>query len=213
MSEIRRANSDNGFSGNQLSNSLSGKNGEITDVEICDQREATALIDDYQFVGQKVIIGSFVFTEIHPFKDSGRQIPVDFMYREDSRLFIVRVSQGGISDEILREINSRLPPNVRIQGGIGGSREDIWNFVLSASRFGRIRIWHDEEVVDKNELDLTSEKLRNKLLWDAELYFEHPETGEEFLVIYNEESLSIDVDALNDMEHVLQCFENSLLAD
>lgn len=213
MSEVRRASPD-GLSREEIADLLSGDSGEVKDLEIKERYPATGYHDEYPFNGQAIIIGKFTYHDDHPFdEDRSREVPVDFMFREESRLFILNTGQqNNVNDEILRILNSHLPSDTRLQPEFGGSRKEIWNFIRSGSRFQRIRVWDDGSITDIDELELPEEELTDKLVWDAELYFEHPETGEEDLVIYNEESLFVEVESLSEIEYIIQAFEQSLLS-
>lgn len=211
MSEVRRA-SPNGLPREEIADLLSGDSGEITDLEIIERYPATGYDAGYPFEDQTVILGEFIYQDDHPFSDGSRSVPVDFMFREDSRLFIFNTGQqSNVNNEILRALNSNLPADTRLRPDFGGSRSEIWDFIRKASRKNRIRVWHDDSLVDTDELDMPEEELTDKLVWDAEIYFEHPETGEEDLVIYNEESLSVAVESLSEIEHIIQAFEQTLL--
>lgn len=212
MSEIRQASPDNGQWEDRLSSLSSGENGEISDITI-EEESASARIEGYEFDGQRILYGEFTFHEQHAFGDSQTSTRVEFMYRADSQLFVLNTGQSDERDgEILREINGRLSEDNRIYPGINCSRQNVWQFIQAASNIGRVRVIDDKEVVDKDELELSEEELIDKMVWDAELFFENPETGEEKLVIYDEESLFVDVSSLRDMEYILQIFEQNLLS-
>lgn len=213
MSEIRRVKSDNDLSDIDLSGTISGENGRISSVRVKNPYHIEGIYKGYPYQGQRILEGSFTYHQANPFNpDRTTEVNVAFMFREGSRLFILNPDQSDKADEILREVNSRLPRSSLAQSGFVGSRADVWDFIEQAALKGRIRVFDDDEIIDKDRLDLTKEELRQKIVWDAELHFQDPETKEQILTIYDGESIEINVDSLKDAEFIIQLLEQYLLS-
>jgi hypothetical protein len=211
MSQVRRANRNGELSEGRIVGLLSGDTDKIRNVKTTEEYRAPQQVPGYRFSGQVVTVGEFDYVDEHPFAESDRLVSVDFMYRDKSRLFIFQVQQDDLSGEVLREINTSLPSDIRIQPGFGGSRRDIWDFILAAEQYGEIHVLHEGEIVDKDDLELSETELRDKVIWDAEVYFRNPETQERNLVIYHQESLHIQADDLRDVEYLIQVFEDTMI--
>ena len=213
MSEIRRVSPDHGLQRDEIDGLDSDGNGNISNIST-QVNSANALFPSYSFEGQEIIQGEFTYEEPHQF-DSERTQTVDaeFMYRTGTDLFILTTQRDNyIADEVVREINSRLSDEYTIRKGLTGSLEDVWGFIKSADHKGSIRIIDEsDEIVDIGETDLDEDEITKRMVWDAELFFEGPESRTEIPVIYDGESLTIQVEKLEEAEYVIQLFEEYLL--
>jgi hypothetical protein len=214
MSVIRRASPDHGKWESRLSNLASGENGEITDIKIEEWSQPPELYDDYEYDDQGILIGEFKYHQSHPFQsDKKKDITVNFMYRNGSDLFILDTGRDDELDgEIIRKLNSKLSDNTEIYPGINTSRKNIWDFVRSAEDIGRVQVLKEGEVIDINEIELPEDEIEDLIIWDAELIFENPETGEQQVVIYSDESITLPGASLEEIEYILQMFEQKLIS-
>lgn len=213
MSEIRQASPDNGQWEERLEGLSSGGSGEISEVTV-ERLTVESKIDGYQFAGQEILYGQLVYSESHPFADREIETHVEFMYRPLSQLFILNTDQNDERDgEILRDIKGKLADEAEIHAGVGCSRKSTWDLIESASTVGQVRVLDEGSVVDIDQLELEIDDLRRKIVWDAELYFTDPESGDEKFVIYNEDSFHVDADSLRDIEFVIQIIEKHLTSE
>lgn len=211
MSEIRSASPDSGMWEERLRSLTSG---ELTNLTVSKWEAESKLVDQkYEFENQSIIVGSFTYLESHPFNpENDRENEVRFMYREDSELFLIQTErEDEIKDEVIRKLNELLPDDAQIFPGISLPRKKVWDYVGAADTPGEVHVLHESSVVNVEELDINEDEKEELIVWEAELFFNNPHTGDEHRVIYSDDAIILPGITFDEIEYLIQLTEQILL--
>ncbi|MBP1986025.1 hypothetical protein [Halolamina salifodinae] len=215
MSEIRRISPDEGLPDEEVESVISGELKSLPSVESVEEnpvRTEQGVIENYAFSGQRVFSGNFTHLSEHSISGEMTDYSGEYMLRGGSDLLLIAVESGsGKTLDLIRELNEHLPEDSRVRRGITSSTEDIWRFIQSAEHTGEVRVIKDGEKVDVSTLEEPLSEIKQRPLWDAELFFPKYGGDGEIFVVYDEENLELTVDNLSEAEYALQEFEQHIV--
>ncbi|RBI59997.1 hypothetical protein DMJ13_20130 [halophilic archaeon] len=168
--------------------------------------------EGYAFEGQDVVKGTYEY-ESNPMFGSPKTATGSFQLRKESGLVIIRMDDDQPHPEsIFQSLDDVINGNTEIQEHFVPKRQRVWDFINAAYQKGEIKVLPPYgEVTSAAQIDVDEETLREYPIETAELVFEYE--GNEVVVAYSDDRLSIKTDDNANREYVLQVFESKILGD
>ncbi len=208
VSSLRRTKIPDG----DWKDSLSTLSTEHLSLDSIEKDSATGLCEEYPFNNQIIYRGSLSYEE-DAMWGTGRSLTLNFEFRTDSELFLlstdVDISSYG---NLIHEINSGTPSELRIYRNLTVGREYMWEFLERADRVINLSVLLDGEEKEIDEIgDLSREEIiRNQPIESASVVFTIE--NNEIVVRYKNGSLSVHSDWEKATEYVVQLFERDVIA-
>ncbi|MWG34618.1 hypothetical protein [Halomarina oriensis] len=187
-------------------------------IETAGTRRVTPRCSDYPFGSQIVYRGSIEYEEVAEF-GGGREIQLDFEFREESQLFILESDVDLPSiDSVIKRINSIIPSEVRIYRKLTVHRDRLWNFLRSADSILEVTLLGDQaEEISLAQIHSESDLRESEFgylvekhpIESATVVFQHE--GEQTTARYTDGTLSIHSESPQAREHIIQIFERDVL--
>lgn len=207
VSNLRRSNRvDNNWE--RLLSSLETPNISIQSIE---EQEVQAKCDDYPFESQSIFRGGMLYRERSEITE-GRDIEIDYEYRTESGLLVIKSQIDLPIEAIIKEINSVAPKKFHIYRSITPSRENLWKFISSSDRVLEITFLNEEgreTPVDEFEGFELSEIVDKYPINTATAVYEYE--GRQVLVRYTGGSIVVDTEDSEANEYIIQLFERDII--
>lgn len=179
----------------------------LTSIEI---RTATALCDNYQYDGQRILQGNFEYDEPSQY-GADRTVSIDFEYRSGSNIFILKTEVDFQISRFIQELNSISPNNFQIYRSLTPTRQHLWDFFRNSDGLVEMTVLTKKgQEVDMESLDEPMEEIAEKYpIESATAIFEF---GDQSIVTrYTEGTINIDTDDPKANEYITQLFERDVI--
>lgn len=176
-----------------------------------DQQTVRSLCDRYPFSGQTIYRGTIQYREEAEL-GGGREIEIQFEFRDQSSLFILESDVDIPSVEsIISRLNALSPNEFIIYRSLTVHRERLWTFLQEADQLIEVTLIDEHgEKVDSGELDLNHpENIQQHPIESATIAFDYG--GEQIVTRYTDGTLSIHSDNPEAREYIIQLFERDVL--
>lgn len=208
VSNLRRANTGE--------TPLEGRLAELStarlSLESVFSEEIKPLCDNYPF-SQQVHRGTIVYNEPSQYTP-GRDIEVDFEYRDGSQLLILDLETDVNSvDRLAQSFADAIPAGFAVYRNLHVPEDSLWSFLKQADSIIEIRVLDQGQEIPYQEVDGVSreEVIGEYAIEKAEVGF--VVDGHQIVVRYQQGSLQIDTDWPDGREYILQLFEREVFAE
>jgi|AntDeeMinimDraft_5_1070356.scaffolds.fasta_scaffold00990_2 hypothetical protein len=192
---------------------LSTNGFSLSDV---DERTVGGLCDGYPFDGQSAYSGLIEYSE-DAMWGGGREIELEFQFRDQSNLFILDAEVDLPSVEsVIQRLNSLSSDDVKIYRSLTVHRERLWDFLNNADKIIDLTLIGDQgteisfEELD-SELHEPEFEIEQYPIESATVVFSYE--GEQILTRYTDGALSVHSDVSEATEYLVQLFERDVIAD
>lgn len=196
--------------GQGFENLSEGSSSDFT-VTAIEQQPIPARCDQYPFDGQTAYRGVIQYTEQAEL-GGGRDIELEFEFRDQSRLFILDSDVDIPSvDAVINRLNALAANDMTIYRSLTVHRHRLWMFLRGADNVIELTLISKQgEELSLEELDSTARnKIEQHPIESATVVFNYE--GEEVLTRYTEGALSIHTDTPQARDYIIQLFERDVL--
>ena len=192
---------------------LSTNGFSLSDV---DERTVGGLCGEYPFDGQSAYSGVIEYSE-DAMWGSGRNVELEFEFRDQSNLFILDTEVDLPSVEsVIQKLNALSSDDVKIYRSLTVHRERLWEFLQNADKIIDLTLIGDQGTeVSFEELGsgLNDPKLELEQypIESATVVFSYK--GEQILTRYTDGTLSVHSDVSEGREYLVQLFERDVIAE
>ncbi len=168
------------------------------------------LHDDYPF-SQQSYQGTIVYDEPSQYTP-GRDIELNFEYRDGSELFILELQTDVESvDQIAQHIADAIPQGFTIYRNLHAPEDALWTFLGQADSIIEIHVLEGGQEVPYREIEGVSREavIGNYTIENAEVGFVVDE--HQIVVRYQQGGLQIESDWPDGREYIIQLFEREVL--
>jgi len=202
----------NGQRFRKLSN-LSTNGFSLSDV---DERTVGGLCGEYPFDGQSAYSGVIEYSE-DAMWGSGRNVELEFEFRDQSNLFILDTEVDPPSVEsVIQKLNALSSDDVKIYRSLTVHRERLWEFLQNADKIIELTLIGDQGTEISFEelgsgLNDPELELEQYPIESATVVFSYK--GEQILTRYTDGTLSVHSDVSEGREYLVQLFERDVIAE
>ncbi|KYH24010.1 hypothetical protein HAPAU_40890 [Halalkalicoccus paucihalophilus] len=185
---------------------------ENLSIEFVESEPAEPLCENYPF-DQQIHKGTAIYKEPSQYT-SGRNISLDFEFRDGSNLLIIELKTDVTSiDSIYSSLADIVPTEITIYRNLHAAEDSLWDFFSQADRILKIHVldngfevpYQEIEGVDKEDV------IGNYAIETATVGFQYQD--ESILVKYDQGKLQIEASSEEGREYIIQVFEREVLAD
>ncbi|RZV05207.1 hypothetical protein BDK88_4230 [Natrinema hispanicum] len=208
VSNLRRANTGD----NSLERYLTGLSTARLSLKSVASEEIEPLCDDYPF-SQRVYQGTIIYNEPSQYTP-GREIEIDFEYRDGSQLFILDLETDVSSvDRLAQNVADAIPEGFTVYRNLHVPEDGLWSFLEQADSVIDIHVLDQGHEVPYDEVEGVSREdvVGEYAIEKAEVGF--VVDGHQIVVRYYQGSIQIETDWPNGREYILQLFEREAFSD
>ncbi|MFY4811610.1 hypothetical protein ACOJIV_02735 [Haloarcula sp. AONF1] len=180
-------------------------------VQSVSSHPVEVLCDDYPFT-QTVYQGVLLYDEPSEYTP-GREIKIDFEYRDGSGLFILELNTDvGSVDELAQAVSDAIPEQFTVYRNLHVPEDALWEFLSQADSVIDIRVLAEGSEVSYDEIEDVdpSKVIGNYAIESAEVGFVIE--GHNIVVKYHQGDLQIETSWVDGQEYIIQLFERDVLA-
>jgi hypothetical protein len=192
---------------------LSTNGFSLSDV---DERTVGGLFGEYPFDGQSAYSGVIEYSE-DAMWGSGRNVELEFEFRDQSNLFILDTEVDLPSVEsVIQKLNALSSDDVKIYRSLTVHRERLWEFLQNADKIIDLTLIGDQGTEISFEemgsgLNDPELELEQYPIESATVVFSYK--GEQILTRYTDGTLSVHSDVSEGREYLVQLFERDVIAE
>lgn len=209
VSNLRRANTLDSSIAKKPSASLESS----ISIQSLTSDSIEPLCDNYPFTNQQSICGHFIYDEPSEYT-SGRDIEVNFEYRDGSELLILELNTDVNSmDNIAESLNEILPQELVIYRNLHAPEDALWSFLEQADRILEINILDEGKELPYEDVEGVPREdvIGNYAIENAEVGFSH---GDHLIMVrYQGGDLQIETDWEDGREYIIQIFEREVFGN
>lgn len=192
---------------------LSTNGFSLSDV---DERVVSGLCDGYPFNGQTAYSGVIEYSE-EAMWGSGRDVELEFQFRDQSNLFILDTEVDLPSVEtVIQKLNTLSSDDVKIYRSLTVHRERLWDFLNNADKIIDLTLIGNKGTeISLEELDANLHEPEFEIeqypIESATVVFSYK--GERILTRYTDGTLSVHSDVSEATEYLVQLFERDVIVE
>jgi hypothetical protein len=180
-------------------------------VQSISSRSVDPLCENYPFT-QTVHRGTLIYDEQSTYTP-GREIEIDFEYRDGSGLFILELNTDVSSvDKLAQAVSDAIPEQFTVYRNLHAPEDALWDFLSQSDSIIDIQVLVEGREVSYDEIEGIDREdvIGEYAIESAEVGFVID--GHEIVVRYHGGDLQIETDWVDGPEYIIQVFERDVLA-